>query len=120
LAAFSRLTARVVERTSLADVADATLAVLRSELERQRSYPPRTAQEAALITIACLDAGSPELLDERWRETILKQQRFDGTWTAEPIFAAPNRGHAVTWYSSIAMTTALAYDALERWNGADP
>jgi hypothetical protein len=120
LAAFSRMSACAADRIGLADEAGAAMSVLRSELDRQRSFPARTAQDAALIAIACLDAGCPELLDKRWRETILRQQRFDGSWSAEPFFAAPNRGHAVTWYASITMTTALAYDALERWNGADP
>ena len=120
LAAFSRLSACAAKRAGLAEEAAAAVSVLRSELERHRRFPARTAQEAALVTIACFDAGSPELLDRRWRETILRQQRFDGSWGAEPLFAAPNRGNAVTWYASIAMTTALAYDALERWNGAEP
>lgn len=120
LAAFSRLSTCAAQRAGLAEEAAAATSVLRSELERQCRFPARTAQDAALVTIACFDAGSPELLDRRWRETILRQQRFDGSWSAEPFFAAPNRGHAVTWYASITMTTALVYDALERWNGADP
>jgi hypothetical protein len=120
LAAFSRLSACAAKRAGLAKEAAAAVSVLRSELERQCRFSARTAQDAALVTIACFDAGSPELLDRRWQATILRQQRFDGSWSAEPFFAAPNRGHAVTWYASITMTTALAYDALERWNGPDP
>lgn len=120
LAAFSRLAACAARRAGLAAEAAAAASVIRSELKRQRGFPARTAQDAALVTMACLDAGRPELLDRRWRDAILRQQRFDGSWSAEPFFAAPNRGHAVTWYASITMTTALAYDALERWNSADP
>ena len=119
LAAFSRLCAQV-DRVGLSEEAGSAISVLRAELERLRHYAVRTAQEAALMTIACLDAGSPELIDRHWREAILKQQRFDGSWSAEPLFAAPNRGNAVTWYASITMTTALAYDALERWTGVNP
>ena len=116
LAAFGRLCAEA-DRMGLAEEAGSANFVLLEELHRLRQCAVRTAQDAALMTIACLDAGSPELMDRHWREAILKQQRFDGSWSAEPLFAAPNRGGAVTWYASITMTTALVYDALERWSG---
>ena len=53
-----------------------------------------------------------EKLDPRWRTTILKGQSFDGSWIGERFAAAPNRGLAVTWYSSSLLTSALCYDAL--------
>jgi hypothetical protein len=71
-----------------------------------------TPQQAALLTIACLRTHRSEQLDPRWRSTILKGQRFDGSWIGEPFAAAPNRGLAVTWYSSSLLTSALCYDAL--------
>jgi hypothetical protein len=117
LAAYLRLAARVRSRASVANLAATAGSTLRSEIERLRRRPVHTAQDAALLTNACLDADRPELLDGGWRETILKQQRFDGSWCGEPFAAAPNRGDAVTWYMSNTMTTALAYQALERWSG---
>lgn len=115
LAAFTRLAGLAADRSGLVEEAEATRSALRSELDRLCRFPARTAQDAALMTIACLDARRPDLLDTGWHETILKHQRFDGSWSPEPFAAAPNRGDAVTWYASATMTTALAYDALARW-----
>jgi hypothetical protein len=46
----------------------------------------------------------------------LRSQRFDGSWLGEPFAAAPNRGGAVSWYSSTTLTTALCLDALSHWS----
>jgi hypothetical protein len=74
-----------------------------------------TAQDAALLTWACLEAGERGLVDPAWIGTVLKGQRFDGSWSAEPFAAAPNRGGSVTWYSSTTLTGALCYNALTRY-----
>jgi hypothetical protein len=71
-----------------------------------------TAQQAALLTSACLVMKCSGKLEPGWRTTILTKQRFDGSWIGEPFAAAPNRGLAVTWYSSTLLTSALCYDAL--------
>ena len=76
-----------------------------------RRRPPRSA---ALLTVACIDGGRPDLLREEWTTRILRAQRSDGSWIGEPFAAAPNRGHSVSWYSSSMLTTALCYDALGR------
>ena len=89
-----------------------TRRVLASAFERAIERKILTAQQAALLTIACRDVNRPEKHDPRWRTTILKRQRFDGSWIGEPFAAAPNRGLAVTWYSSTLLTSALCYDAL--------
>ncbi len=89
-----------------------TRRVLASAFERAIERKILTAQQAALLTIACRDVNRSEKPDPRWRTTILKRQRFDGSWIGEPFAAAPNRGLAVTWYSSTLLTSALCYDAL--------
>lgn len=86
--------------------------VLLGAFDRAMERKVLTAQQAALLTIACLDMKCSEKRDPRWRATILKRQRFDGSWIGEPFAAAPNRGIAVTWYSSTLLTSALCYDAL--------
>ena len=88
--------------------------VLDDELRVAIGRGAPTAQQAALLTIACLEMGEPRLVDADWATTILKQQRFDGSWPGEPFAAAPNRGSSVTWYSSTILTSALCYDALMR------
>ena len=85
---------------------------LAGALDRACARGPRSAQEAALLTIACLEAGRADAIDPAWRTTMLKSQDFDGGWTGEAFAAAPNRGRSVTWYSSSTLTTALCYDAL--------
>ncbi|CAN5575877.1 hypothetical protein BH23CHL8_BH23CHL8_00860 [soil metagenome] len=117
LAAFHRLLA-ALEGSGVAVGQDAgtalaeARALLDAELERAASSRILTAQEAALVAIACRDAGREDLVRPAWIATILRQQRFDGGWAGEPFAAAPNRGGWVTWYSSASLATALCFDAL--------
>ncbi len=117
LAAFFRITRRlaaIYSGTRLGERAEETQRILRAELELASRMRPATPQEAGLLTIACVEGAAPGLVDPRWAVTILKGQRFDGSWSAEPFAAAPNRGNSVTWYSSTALTTAICYDGLSR------
>ncbi len=87
-------------------------AVLIAELERRSRAPISSAQEAALAILAAWAARRHDLIDEGWIATILRRQRFDGSWMGEPFAVAPNRGWRVSAYSSTTLTTALCYDAL--------
>jgi hypothetical protein len=121
LVVFLRLTARLVggEHSEATDDGVARARTVLSEiLEGALRLPAPTAQEAALLTIACLENERRERVDPRWRITILKRQRFDGGWPGEPFAAAPNRGQWVTWYSSAILTSAICYDALRRSSDA--
>jgi hypothetical protein len=116
IGAFLRLLWRLGETTGDVPARDVEKArsVVISELERSVSSGARTAQHAALLMSACLDGRRSDLVDSRWVQEILRRQRFDGSWSAEPFAAAPNRGGSVTWYSSTLLTTALCFDALSR------
>lgn len=71
----------------------------------------RTPQAAALAL--CLSTRHPQLTPQPiWREMILKNQRYDGAWLAEPLFVAPTRGETAAWYASQTVTTALCYHAI--------
>ena len=123
LSAFGRLLDRLEGRIISSDLASRVgeaRGVLHDELERARQLRPFTAQAGALLTIACLDVGRADFIDPRWTTIVLKQQRFDGSWSAEPFAAAPNRGRFVTWYSSTTLTSALCYDALVRSARTNP
>lgn len=98
----------------LARTADTAHKALLEELERAMRTRVLTAQHATLLITACLNAGLPGRIDQSWVSIVLKQQRFDGSWSGEPFFAAPNRGRYVTWYASTTLTSALCYDALVR------
>ena len=91
---------------------------LDAELDRVLRIVPRSAQEAALATLACREAGALDRVDPRWLARILTQQRSDGGWPAERFAAAPNRGGWVSWYSSSTLTTALCHSALTVHAGA--
>jgi len=70
-----------------------------------------TPQAAALAL--CLSARHPHLKPQPiWLDLILKNQRYDGGWLAEPLFVAPTRGEAAAWYASQTVTTALCYYAM--------
>jgi hypothetical protein len=117
LAVFARLIGRLEGQRSGPDVvrrATAARHVLQSALRDAVATAPRTPQEAALRILSCLEMGVPEQLDPGWISTILKGQRFDGSWAGEPFAAAPNRGSSVTWYSSTLLTSALCFDAVAR------
>ncbi len=90
---------------------------LLADLDMRLSRVTASPQDSALAAIACRAAGQPDRIDSRWLTTILKQQRADGSWTAEPFAAAPNRGGWVSWYSSATLTSALCYDALAASDG---
>lgn len=94
--------------------------VLTAELVRRSDAPVTSAQEAALAVLAARAAHRPELIQPAWKATILKQQRFDGSWIGEPFAVAPNRGWHVSVYSSTTLTTALCYDALAGTNEGTP
>ncbi len=115
---------RVVDAIGLRDrfepVLEPARGAIRAELERLARLPVRTAQDAAMLVTACAGARRPELLDERWLGVMLRAQRSDGSWPGEPFTVTPNRGAAVTWYATSPMTTALVYDALQRWEVAGP
>jgi hypothetical protein len=115
LAVFYRLLARL-EVAALPGVGTGAVSqarlVLDAELRRATSGRILSAQQAALMVIACRDADRQDLLRRSWLVRMLKQQRFDGSWTGEPFAPAPNRGGRVSWYSSTTLTTALCHAAL--------
>jgi hypothetical protein len=104
---------------ALGGIGDAR-AALTAELERVVSTSVVTAQDAALLILACHEANREDLIDPGWLVQVLKRQRFDGSWIGEPFAAAPNRGRSVSWYSSTLLTTALCYDALGRGAKGQP
>ena len=70
--------------------------VLTEELERRGDTQITSAQEAALAVLAARAAHRSELIRPARIATILKQQRFDGSWIGEPFAVAPNRGWRVS------------------------
>ncbi len=87
---------------------------------------PLTPQTAALFTLICLRSPAPAavaaLFDPNWITGLLKTQRYDGSWEAEPLAITPTRGEFASWYSSRLVTTAFCYQALKmyrRWQAGE-
>jgi hypothetical protein len=114
----SRLMARLSARPISAGVRDrlapASAAVGRrlTQAAKRRFASP---QDAAFLTLACLDHPGEVPFRPHWITVLLKNQRYDGSWEAEPFYPAPNRGGLPTWYASRSMTTAFCCHALQTY-----
>ena len=86
---------------------------VRQEIAAEAMRDRLTPQTAACLALACSYEPTEQLMDALWRNAILKAQSFDGSWAAEPMFFAPNRGGSATWFTSRLLTSAVCYDALE-------
>jgi hypothetical protein len=111
--------------------------------ERVREEAGRVAapQEAAFMTMICLQRPAPALTPDQWKargpddsslaslfdpdwiRLLLKRQRYDGGWMGEPLFVTPTRAEAPAWYASHSVTTAYCYHALrvyDAWRSDSP
>ena len=83
-----------------------------------------SAQNAALLTLACLSLGAPPhtraLFREAWITRLCKTQRYAGAWSGEALYGTPTRGEFATWYASSTVTTAIAYHALKSYTYHSP
>jgi hypothetical protein len=83
----------------------------RLRLEARHADTPQTA--ALLLLTRREAAGSAAMFDPGWISLILKRQRYDGSWAAEPLYVTPTRGEGAAWYASRTVTTAFCYRALK-------
>ncbi|MBX9399606.1 hypothetical protein K4749_40415 [Streptomyces sp. TRM72054] len=85
-------------------------------LQRQSLRPLITPQQAALLMLTHSrpqqdeEAVPPRTLS--WKAAVIRNQRPDGGWDAEPLYWIPNPSHPGAWYSSRTTTTSLCYRAL--------
>jgi hypothetical protein len=70
-------------------------------------------QDAAQLLLAQV---LPHHLQTEAISCILRNQRPDGSWNAEPLFMAPNRGARMTPFSSRTVTTSFCWHALKLAN----
>jgi hypothetical protein len=80
-----------------------------SHIARQWSTP-QTAAFLLLTEPAHAETGFDVT---RWVSRLLKRQRHDGSWEAEPLFLTPHR-MGTTWYASRLVTSAYCYLALKQ------
>lgn len=82
----------------------------RLRLEARHADTPQTA---AFLILTCREAAElAGRFDPGWISLILKRQRYDGSWAAEPLYVTPTRGEGAAWYASRTVTTAFCYRAL--------
>jgi hypothetical protein len=115
-----QLSARPVGAALRARIAQAG-AALRDRLAREAKRRYLNPQDAALLTLACLDDTAAEAIFEPdWIATLLKNQRYDGSWQGQPFYPTPHRGGVAVWYASRTVTTAFCYHALQTYRGRRP
>jgi len=83
-------------------------------LDRERRRSRITAQDAALLSLTTrrLQSGDPE---DIWLDVLLRDQRPDGGWAAEPLYWIPTLGVLGGVYSSRLATSALCFQAIREW-----
>ena len=92
------------------DAGDGAKARLSSEIKkRAEASSPQTI--AFLIMAA---SNHPELETEAWSwiDILVRSQRYDGGWDAEPLFWVNGFGGAPEWFRSRTVTTSFCYEAL--------
>jgi hypothetical protein len=105
----------------LLDKANRTFDTLLTRFELETEKRTLTPQDAAFLTLTCFIPDSSRRLgsrfDERWITSLIRSQRYDGSWDDEPLFLVPShRGTA--WYASRSVTTAFCYHALKTYHKA--
>jgi hypothetical protein len=87
---------------------------LTAYLQRALRVARPSPQTAAWLALAA--HHTPLTPPAEWRTLILKAQRSDGCWPAEPLYITPMYGRKTSWYASQMMTTAYIYHALKLWD----
>ncbi|MGC1376842.1 MAG: hypothetical protein WA821_11485, partial [Anaerolineales bacterium] len=88
--------------------------VLLARIEREKSVP-LTSQNAAMLTLACLETSAEPLFEKAWITCLLKNQRYDGSWDDEPHHFTLHQSEQSFWYSSRLVTTGFCYLALQSY-----
>jgi hypothetical protein len=115
----AQLSARPVS-AAVRDGLEAAGAAVRQRLAQVARGRFVSPQDAAFLTLACLDHPGEPLFRPHWITVLLKNQRYDGSWEAEPFYPTPNRGGLPTWYASRCITTAFCYHALQAYRRRRP
>jgi hypothetical protein len=79
---------------------------------------PSTSQTAAFLLLAQHTHDLPGYNKTDWIRQLIKRQRHDGSWNAEPLFLVPHRLGA-TWYASRPVTSSYCYLAFKQLAGID-
>jgi hypothetical protein len=92
------------------DAGDAARARLSSEIERRAEAS--SPQTIAFLIMAA--SNHPELETQAWSwiDILIRSQRYDGGWDAEPLFWVNGFGGAPEWFRSRTVTTSFCYEAL--------
>ncbi len=110
-----QLAARPLSQT-LQDNINQFYPLLLERWAQEINRPYLTPQNLAWLTLTCSAPLAKPYFKPAWLSTILKQQRYDGSWDDEPSFPTPHRGVMGMWYSSRLLTTAFCYHALKEFS----
>lgn len=87
---------------------------------RERAIPARSPQDAALMLLAHAERAGSEPQRRAWIDTLLRGQRPDGSWEAEPLYWAPTPQSPSYWYASRTATSSLCHRALATSSRDEP
>jgi hypothetical protein len=92
------------------DAGDAARARLSSEIEKRAGAS--SPQTIAFLVMAA--SNHPEMETEPWSwiDILVRSQRYDGGWDAEPLFWVNGFGGDPEWFRSRTVTTSFCYEAL--------
>jgi hypothetical protein len=89
---------------------DAARARLVWEIEkRAKSSSPQTV---AFLTMASCNHRGMASGAWSWMDVLVRSQRHDGGWDAEPLFWVNGSGGTPDWFRSRTVTTGFCYEAL--------
>lgn len=92
--------------------ADQPEVLARMSLEIDKRATTASAQTAAFLAIAATTLPSLGFDPAPWTDVIVRAQRHDGGFDAEPLFWVNGPGGRPEWFKSRTVTTAFCFDAL--------
>jgi hypothetical protein len=84
----------------------------RMRLEIEKRSATTSAQTAAFLVISVTALPGLEFDPAPWTDVIMRAQRHDGGFDAEPLFWVNGPGGRPEWFKSRTVTTAFCFDAL--------
>jgi hypothetical protein len=92
------------------DADEAARARLSSEIEKRAEAS--SPQTIAFLIMAASNHPEMETQASSWIDILVRSQRYDGGWDAEPLFWVNGFGGAPEWFRSRTVTTSFCYEAL--------
>jgi hypothetical protein len=88
--------------------------------EIEKRADATSPQTVAFLTMAASNHPDIRTPASSWIEVLVRNQRHDGGWDAEPLFWVNGSGGTPEWFRSRTVTTAFCYEALSGFVSTGP